>query len=865
MQAETVEGVADRGWLIVEAVLDVIEQLASVDPVVLAVEDLHWADPLTLRAVHSIARQISGLKLALLCTMRPGPHRLDVDQAVTALSSRGADHVELAPLHPQEAAELAGEVAGLPVGPRLLEQVGRAGGNPLFVIELMRSLGEDGALEIEGGRTESRRATLPPTLRLTLLRRLSRLPEETLDVLRAASILGSTFSVTELALIKGRTVAELVPSLTAARDAGLLIESGDRLAFRHVLVRDALYDDMPLAVRMGWHREAGIKLGAAGAPLERVGSHVALGAERGDADAVTWLLRAGRSAGSHAPATAVRLLEKAREITVPGDPMRDVLDVDLIEPLVRIGRPRDAETIALEVLGRGPAEDLEVLVRTGFAGALSIGARYLEAIHQIEQATIVAPEWERHSLTAAGSVLMVLAGRVAQASEAAERAIEAGERLGNDQALSIGLQTLSMAALATGEVHRAVSYAERSVTAARGIDAAWASSLRLWHGTALADADRLDEAEVVLQAGRRQAERTGDIARLPLYHWAIADVRLSAGDWDDAVTEARAGLGLIEETSTLVGDVFAQALCAHVSYHRGDTPSAGVSLDEAQRRVVPGSVEIGSEWMGWIEALLVESAGQPARAASLLAQVWDDNAPIRYLQATSRAMAPDLVRMLLATGDRPRASSVTAELEHSARLSATPTARGLALRCRGLVDDDAEILLESVAAHRQGPRPYLLAAASEDAAIALSRTARAGEATALVDEASAIYEGLDAAHDLDRLQSVLRSMCVRRARPSRRRPSFGWDSLTPSERKVIDLIVVGLTNREIAERLFVSRRTVATHVEHVLQKLGHANRVELAAEAARRSVIREAIPTAPTAPAGDRASPRRRPRDPHGG
>ena len=86
MQAETVEGVADRGWLIVEAVLDVIEQLASVDPVVLAVEDLHWADPLTLRAVHSIARQISGLKLALLCTMRPGPHRLDVDQAVTALS-----------------------------------------------------------------------------------------------------------------------------------------------------------------------------------------------------------------------------------------------------------------------------------------------------------------------------------------------------------------------------------------------------------------------------------------------------------------------------------------------------------------------------------------------------------------------------------------------------------------------------------------------------------------------------------------------------------------------------------------------------------------------------------------------------------
>ena len=181
---------ADRGWLIVEAVLDVIEQLASVDPVVLAVEDLHWADPLTLRAVHSIARQISGLKLALLCTMRPGPHRLDVDQAVTALSSRGADHVELAPLHPQ-AAELAGAVAGLPVGPRLLEQVGRAGGTrsssssscaPWARMVPSRSK--------VGGRSA---ATLPPTPSPDLLRRLSQLHEERLR--RLAGGVDSGFDV----------------------------------------------------------------------------------------------------------------------------------------------------------------------------------------------------------------------------------------------------------------------------------------------------------------------------------------------------------------------------------------------------------------------------------------------------------------------------------------------------------------------------------------------------------------------------------------------------------------------------------------------------------------------------------------------
>ena len=114
--------------------------------------------------------------------------------------------------------------------------------------------------------------------------------------------------------------------------------------------------------------------------------------------------------------------------------------------------------------------------------------------------------------------------------------------------------------------------------------------------------------------------------------------------------------------------------------------------------------------------------------------------------------------MLLATGDRPRASSVTAELEHSARL-ATPTARGLALRCRAWWTTTPRSS-SSPLPHRRGPRPYL-AAASEPRR-SLSRAPHAGEATALVDEASAIYEGLDAAHDLDRLQSVLRSMCVRR-------------------------------------------------------------------------------------------------------
>ena len=308
--------------------------------------------------------------------------------------------------------------------------------------------------------------------------------------------------------------------------------------------------------------------------------------------------------------------------------------------------------------------------------------------------------------------------------------------------------------------------------------------------------------------------------------------------------------------------MLANAVCAHIAFHRGEPSLAQAAVDEARRRLVAGPVEIGFEWMTWIGALLLEQRGERAQALASLETAWDLIAPVRYLQVASRAMGPDLVRMALAAGDRQRASSVTEELEHSAGRSPTPTARGLALRCRGLLDDDADVLLDAVAAHRDGPRPYQLAVACEDAGIALGRIGRTDEAVQLLNEASTAYEHLEAIHDIARIQPALRNLGVRRTRPaSRRRPSFGWESLTPTELRVVGFVTEGLTNRGIAERLFVSRRTVATHLEHVFQKLGHANRVELAAAVARRAAT-DPIPTAPTAPGAVRASPRRPPRGP---
>jgi DNA-binding CsgD family transcriptional regulator len=857
--AVAVKGRVDEGWLVVETVLDVLEDLAARGPLVLAVEDLQWADPLTLRAVHSIARYLARLPLAVLATVRPGSRGREAERAVADLVAHGAEHVVLGPLSPAEAVDLAGAVAGHPPGPNLRQQVASAGGNPLFVIELVRSLDEDGTLDRTGEQAESSRASLPPTLRLTILRRVSRLPEDVLNVLRAASILGPTFSMPELALVTRRAPSELLPALVAASDAGLLVESGDALAFRHALVHDAIYHDLPLAVRKALHREAAGLLRDTSAPLDRVAAHFAVGAEVGDTEAVLWLRRTALTLTQRAPSTAVRLLERAREISDPGDAQRITLDAELVEPLRLTGRLREAESLARLVLTGGPGPAVEVLARTGLAGVLSMGGRYREAIEHLEQAAAASSGTERDSLAAIGSVFMVLAGEVGEAREAAASAVAAGERLGADQVLCAGLQALAMVALADGFVDQAVSFGERAVATARRAAAAWTNP-RLWHGTALADADRLDEAGVVLGAGRSEAEETGAVARLPLYHWAIADLRLAAGEWDDAVAEAQAGLALIEESATEVGDVFAYAICAHVAFHRGDSAATHAALDAAQRSLVAGPTEIGFEWMSWIAALVHETEGRLSLALSTLAEAWDSNAPVRYLQAASRASGPDLVRLALAVGDRERAEAVTEELERSAPLSGSPTARGIALRCRGLLDRDPAALLEAVAAHRDGPRPYPLAVACEDAGVALGRVGQIGAAVPLLKDAAAVYERLGAVRDADRVQPALRQLGVRTARRPARRPAFGWGSLTPTELKVIDLVVTGLTNRQIAERLFVSRRTVATHLEHVFQKLGHANRVELAADAGRRAATEPAPRTAPRAPGSAPTSRRRPPR-----
>jgi DNA-binding CsgD family transcriptional regulator len=161
--------------------------------------------------------------------------------------------------------------------------------------------------------------------------------------------------------------------------------------------------------------------------------------------------------------------------------------------------------------------------------------------------------------------------------------------------------------------------------------------------------------------------------------------------------------------------------------------------------------------------------------------------------------------------------------------------RGAALRCQGLAEGDAHALAAAADAYAAASRPLELALASEDAAAAFVKQGDPGRARPLLEQAIAIYERLDAYRDLARANALLRQAGVQRGvRGARKRPQFGWESLTPTERTVVTLVADGLTNPQIGERLFISRRTVQAHLVHMFAKLGISSRTQLAAQVALR-------------------------------
>ena len=819
---------------LMDAVGSLLEELTQQRPTLLAVEDLQWADALTVLSLHHLLRRLRHRPLAVVGTLRPVPRSEELEQVVDDVAATAGDHILLPPLDEAAVRALVTAYVGSDPGPALLAYVGRAGGNPFYVTELLRSLGEDGAIEIEE-QTEASPRIAPPTLRATILRRVGSLSGDTQSVVRVASLLGSSFSVSALAAVFGRLPLDLVSALDEAIAAGVLGEQGDTLAFRHDVLREAVYEAIPLPLRKGLHLQAGRALAVAGAAPTEVAPHFAAGAGPGDVVAVDWIVRAARRIGPFAPARSAELLRRAVEITPSSDPARrDALLVERVWSLVWARKFVDVRLVASEVLRRTTDPAVSGMLRCALAKALLAEGRMAESLHELEAGLGERglPDAMRVRLLADVASRRLHCRDLTGGRAAAEEALAASERLASAATACAALTSLSFLASLEGRLAEAEELAGRAIAIADRDATGEAAQARPWLLAAYQriQADRLEEVDAIVHRGR-EADHAGAVSAA--YHALAALARYQEGRWYDAVDEAEMSLALSEETGARPLSLVAYAVLAHIAVHRGDPAAARSALDAAEAELqITGPARFGLPWLMWARAL-VQAEEHPSGALALLEGTWT------LLQrlgtpAECYELAPDLVRLALARDRRDLASSVTARVEELATCMATGTVKATARLCRGLLDSDASVLCDAVVALRLSPRVLQRAQGSEAAGRAL-RIQGDAEAVSYLEEALESYERLGAAHDAARVEAELRGAGIRRGRRGRRtRPSSGWESLTPTEAAVVRLTVEGLTNRAIGQQLFISHRTVATHLSHVFGKLGLSTRVELIAQASRR-------------------------------
>jgi DNA-binding CsgD family transcriptional regulator len=833
-------------------VLEATARLCAAAPVVLVVDDLQWADEASLLVWHRLSRATGELPLLLLAAARPHPGDAPAGGDVPApgrpelahfrgrLLARGTELLRLGAMSAQEAGALAEALLGAPAGQRLRERLGTAGGNPLYIRELIGSLTYADGIEVAGGAAELAPGVSARQEPSPLADRLDALPDATLDMLRMASLLGGDFTLPELAALTRRSPGDLRRALDEAVAAGAVTESGPRLAFRHALIRQGLHDTMPASLRAALHRQAAQALAGAGAAMEAVAGQLLHTEGATDGWTVEWLAANADQLTARAPTVAAELLQRAVDHVPPHDPRLPALEDRLSTAAYLLRRP---ESFAMLRLLRDRATDPER--RAALTVMLAMGMIQ----HGDYPGALAAMEEERPEPSSAWDLrfrsmrafVLWFEGRYEQARALAREVLTAAEQAGDALATAYTRHVLALVLVrqrdaegALKESELALGAADRALEAAEGIykDTDLRVILLINRATTLGSLDRLGEAWQALREARELAGTAGTYGRIAWTRLASAALRYWTGEWDEVLAD----LETVADLPTIDWmPVLRCGISALVLGHRDLGEQARAQLETVGGRAVHAGVERGySSYLIMARALLAERDGNPEEALAVLAPTLDaDHA--RDLEHRHRWM-PDVVRLALSVGDTGRAQAAAeVAAAEAARMTGHRGRVAAAGRCRGLLDGDPSPLLAAVAYYEETARPPALAAALEDLAAVTALRGEPEAARAHLHRAVDVYSSLGAAWDVARADARLRALGVRRGqRTRRRRAGSGWEALTPTELRVAALVREGRSNPEIAAALLLSPRTVQTHVSHILGKLGVRSRSEVAREAALR-------------------------------
>jgi DNA-binding CsgD family transcriptional regulator len=832
----------------VDALVALADELCAAAPTVLVVDDLQWADDASLLVWHQLASSIDQLRLLLIATCRPFSGRSDVQQVRAAAARRGGEIVTLGPLAETEVAALVTAMLGSPPGAALRQLTTHAAGNPLYLRELVDALLRERALEIGPTAAEIKASTqerLPASLAAVVNDRLSAVSAATAQMLRTAALLGGNFAVTDLAVLLRRPASELAAGLQEAVTVGILAGSGSELTFRHPLIRQALYESMPVALRTALHAEAAQELAATSADALSVAQQLFAAGRAGKGWARAWLIEVAPVLITRAPQLAADLIRQELNQTTRRDAGWDGLMTSLVRTLLALGSYQEAASQASQALTAMTdpmrrAETYWVLARAQVGEGDNEKA--IATLRQALTATDLPRTWRARMLALLPRE-RASTGDLAAADATARQALAVAEEVGDAFARAHALTMLWLNHGLRRDHAAALDYIDGALRVL-GDDPGYADLRSLaFDGRifTLQNLDRWPDAEATLRQASQAARRDGSPDRAT---WVTAAVLWYwLGQWDDALAE----LGPDEQDASWLTYSFLRergpALLVHgvsalIAGRRDQRTAAQRHLRQGLALPIqtPADRE-NQDFLLAAHALALEQGGETRQAMLALAAIL----PRRDGEMTLvHQWLPDLVRLATAVGDRQVARAAAQACRAEAAAETRPArAAAASLWCDGLLDSDPAPIQEAVTHYRTAGPAIQLPAAVEDLAAVLAGRGQEDEARAALDEAVSLYSGLQAQWDMRRAEGRLRSYGIRRAVRGRREPHArrGWEALTPTELKIAAMVAAGESTSDIANSMFMSRRTVQTHISHILAKLGAKGRVNIVREALGQGIF----------------------------
>jgi DNA-binding CsgD family transcriptional regulator/tetratricopeptide (TPR) repeat protein len=822
----------DPSFAVLHGLYWLCANLAAEGPLCLVVDDAHLADAASLRYLAFLLTRLEDLDAALVVATRPREAGTDAELLATVTADPSAELIHLPPLTPEAVAQLVESRLGDVPDAVFVEACLQATrGMPFLLNQLIEALKEGRIAPTKEASQDVERIGAQ-TVGRSIHLRLRRLPDNAGRVARAVAVLEQSdlLHAARLAGLEEAKATEAAELLTAAG----IFEAGRPLTFSHPIVRSGIYSELTGAERGQSHRRAAQLLAEQPGATERVAKHLLISEPAADGWVVERLLEAARAAERNgAPESAALFLRRAlAEPPSPHDQSTLLLELGMAEASAGIaGWPEHLQQ-ALEVAPDAAAAAGVAMV---LGLALSRAQRFAEAVEVLERASSsLGSSHSELALRLEAAAVIPGLNDPLTAPSAALRAKKLRERTVQHPASPPELLAVAAwTSILTNEpAEIGADLGTRALLAEAGApsgseDRPWFAEPTFARATlALFCAERYAQMDPLLDASIAQAQATGDGGRLAVCLAIRGWLALRRGDLLAAEADTRMALAAAELPAPPLYRLMNGGVLLKALVEQGEFEAAERALAQLDLEVDSGMVTAAP--LGLARGRLRVGQGRVAEGLEHFLGVGES---LTRAMVTCPSYVPwrsDAALAHLALGDHESAERLAEEELLLARAFGASRALGVALRAAGVVaggDRGASLLREAIDAFERGDARLERARALADLGAMLRRRNRRTEARELLRVA------LDAAHRAGAGPLAAYAETELRATGARPRRVVltGPDSLTASERRIAELASQGLTNREIAQSLFVTTRTVEGHLTSIFRKLRVDSRGELSA------------------------------------